>query len=190
MRNTLAAFVIILGFTRFASGSAELPALNEALNSWATRNGVGLSSAVRSDILEHAQRAIQQVHNNRPEVPVTRLEELVTTAVISYLDSTQNTGRSLTISDLLENLVAPSPVEENSAFGPITIYPILVINIIPADPPDFVISIDNEVFRAEYHSFRVSPGDRNVSVTRTGKAPCNKTITVTAAGPNRIECSM
>jgi hypothetical protein len=69
-------------------------------------------------------------------------------------------------------------------------YPTMTVNIDPADPADFVVTINNTRYQSGARAFRVVPGTTSIIVTRRGKEPCKATLEVTAAGPNVIACRL
>jgi hypothetical protein len=68
--------------------------------------------------------------------------------------------------------------------------PILTISVDPSEPPDFVVTINTTRYKAGEDAFRVATGLATIIVTRTGKAPCKKVLTVTESGPNTVTCKL
>ncbi len=69
-------------------------------------------------------------------------------------------------------------------------YPTMTVNIYPADPADFVVTINDTRYPSGARAFRVVPGTASIVVTRRGKEPCKATLEVTASGPNVIACRL
>jgi hypothetical protein len=69
-------------------------------------------------------------------------------------------------------------------------YPIMTVNVDPADPADFVVAINEMRYHAGARMFRVVPGHTSIIVTRRGREPCKATLEVTASGPNVIACQL
>jgi hypothetical protein len=69
-------------------------------------------------------------------------------------------------------------------------YPTMTVSIDPADPADFVVTINNTRYPSGARAFRVVPGTASIVVTRRGKEPCKATLEVTPTGPNVIVCRL
>jgi len=67
-------------------------------------------------------------------------------------------------------------------------FPMVVIEVEPADPKDYVATINGTAYQAGARRFRLSEGKATISVSRRGKDGCLATLDVTAAGPNLIAC--
>ena len=67
-------------------------------------------------------------------------------------------------------------------------FPMVVIEVEPADPKDYVATINGTAYQAGARRFRLSEGKASISVSRRGKDGCLATLDVTAAGPNLIAC--
>jgi len=69
-------------------------------------------------------------------------------------------------------------------------YPVMTVNIVPAQPADFVLTINKTRYQAGEWKFRVVPGATSIIVTRLGREPCERSLEVTRSGPNAIGCQM
>jgi hypothetical protein len=76
--------------------------------------------------------------------------------------------------------VAPLPQPQD--------FPMVVIEVDPADPKDYVATINGTAYQAGARKFRLSEGKATISVSRRGKDACLATLDVTAAGPNLVPC--
>src|SRR6266508_903666 len=165
--------------------------LSRALDGWSSANRVGIAGDVRSGLVTEGTRAVEEVHRHLPDVPISRLQELVLTAVTIYLDNTQQKGRSLKVVDLLEDLASSNITEvATSVVGPFNEYPILTVEVRPVPPADFVVFINGSGYQAGFNVFRVTEGEKEIRIMRTNRPPCLSKITVTKSGPNRITCQM
>jgi hypothetical protein len=68
--------------------------------------------------------------------------------------------------------------------------PTLVVHVEPAEPANFVVSINGTSYDAGARMFRVVEGAATIVVARPGKDPCKATLKITESGPNAIECQM
>jgi hypothetical protein len=182
--------LVVMTLAGVAVGGAQTTALDRALDEWALAKQVGIAPSVRSDLAARAQKAVDDVHKNNPNISISRLRELVPKAVVSYLEKTQSNGTSPPLSDLLEDLAVPKVLEEAGAWGSINVYPILTVEITPDKPADFVVAIDGGPYQAGLKVFRVLAGDRSVRVTRSNRPPCVAVVKVTPIGPNVVACAM
>jgi hypothetical protein len=69
-------------------------------------------------------------------------------------------------------------------------YPIMTVNVEPAKPDDFVVTINNTHYKPGEHEFRVVPGRASIIVTGRGKEPCEATLVVTEDRPNTVACRL
>jgi len=69
-------------------------------------------------------------------------------------------------------------------------YPTMTVNIDPADPANFVVTINGTPYPPGARLFRIVPGSLSIVVTRRGKEPCKATLAATASGPNVIVCRL
>lgn len=78
----------------------------------------------------------------------------------------------------------PTPLLQPSDF------PTVTVTIEPADPRDFVVTINGKPYQAGARMFRVLNGPTTITVTRRGKEPCKATLEVIAGGPNAVACRL
>jgi hypothetical protein len=83
-----------------------------------------------------------------------------------------------------EKLDVPAPLLHPSDF------PTMTVDIDPADPRDFVVTINGKPYQAGARIFRVLAGTTTITVTRRGKEPCKATLEVTTGGPNAVACRL
>ena len=76
-----------------------------------------------------------------------------------------------------EKLDVPAPLLHPSDF------PTMTVDIDPADPRDFVVTINGKPYQA-------GAGTTTITVTRRGKEPCKATLEVTTGGPNAVACRL
>jgi hypothetical protein len=77
-----------------------------------------------------------------------------------------------------------SPLDKPSDF------PIMTVNIDPAEPADFVVMINKTRYKSGLREFHVVPGRTSIIVTRRGKQPCEAVLEVSDPGPNTIACQL
>src|SRR5262249_55085544 len=68
-------------------------------------------------------------------------------------------------------------------------YGSLTVKVDPAEPPDYIVTINDRSYPAGRSDFRIAEGQATVFVTRDGKE-CRRTLRVTRAGPNTISCRL
>jgi hypothetical protein len=79
---------------------------------------------------------------------------------------------------------------DSNALGQFLEYPLLTVVVTPAEPKDFIVSVDGESYRAGARAIRVKIGEKNVVVSRANKPRCTQKIVVTVTGPNQVTCAM
>jgi hypothetical protein len=77
-----------------------------------------------------------------------------------------------------------SPLDKPSYF------PILTVNVDPAEPADFVVKINKTHYQPGEREFHVVLGRTSIIVTRRGKQPCEAVLEVSDPGPNAIACQL
>ena len=115
---------------------------------------------------------------DRPGMAAEDDDVVVTVEVteqIRHLRFRRNQNLSFDLKD-----VAPLPQPKD--------FPMVVIEIEPVDPKDYVATINGTAYQAGARKFRLSEGKATISVSRRGKDACLATLDVTAAGPNLIAC--
>ena len=104
---------------------------------------------------------------------------VVTTVEVTEQIRTMRFRRNQNLSLGLKD-VAPLPQPQD--------FPMVVIEVDPADPKDYVATINGTAYQAGARRFRLSEGKATISVSRRGKDACLATLDVTAVGPNLVAC--
>jgi len=115
-----------------------------------------------------------------------QLDEVTARSVVSFLERSQQNKQSASLASLLEQYA----MSTGQVLPQLTDYPTLVVQVEPAKPEDFVVTIDQVSYPAGSTTFRVTEGSKTVRVGRANKVPCDKAIRVTRQGPNLVACSL
>jgi hypothetical protein len=177
---------VLIGAPISEAAAQSNTSFDSAIDAWSRAKGVAVTPEVREGLAEQVGQAAEVVKRRKPSISKTRLDQLAPKAAVTYLEMSQNKPRGPTVTGVFVGLATGQQLGAASA----TEYPVLYVDIVPAKPENFVVSIDGKAFRAGLKVFRVTEGDRAVHVTRVTRPPCDKTIKVTSVGPNRVRCAM
>jgi hypothetical protein len=170
--------------------SADSPAdtlnssVTAAIDTWSLDQRAVVTSGARYKLLQDAHTALDSTTKQFPELSASDVAKVVPAAVYKFLGNTQGNAKSATLAQLVQERIA----QNGLVFPAISEYPTLRVDVVPAKPPDFVVSINSVAQPAGSANFRVLVGSLDVSVARSGHALCQKRLIVTATGPNVVRC--
>jgi hypothetical protein len=168
--------------------------ISSVVNEWSEQSGVIVTKEARLAMATAVNEAITTVSQRHPALAPARIGEAAPETLHDYLSRSQSTGRSPSLSSLLEQKMLLT----GQVVPRLTLWPTIAVQIIPYTPLDFSIFINGTDYSAARMTsppangiqFRVVVGQIVVRVLRPGKMPCEKTLDVTEASTNQVVCRL
>jgi len=160
--------------------------VDQAIDIWSSDHHTVVSREAREKLVLDAHTAIGETRQQHPNFTANEVANVVPSAMAAFLTETQYNATAGTLPQLVQ--------ERLTGYGQVlpglSEYPTLSVNVSPAAPPDFVVSINGTAYTAGSSVFRVRAGLTQVHVTRGTHSPCDRRITVTLTGPNVVACPL
>jgi hypothetical protein len=158
--------------------------LGQAIDTWSSDHHTVVSLEARQRLVLDAHSAIGETRQQHPNFADADIANVVPSALAAFLTQTQNNATAATLPQLVQ--------ERLTGYGQVlpglSDYPTLSVSVTPAQPLDFVVSINGTAYTAGSSLFRVRAGLAQVHVTRGTHNPCDRSFMITVAGPNVVAC--